>query len=699
MKLIEEAQAILERFPQVEPLWSLVGISAIAAGDDETAFSALSQAIDLAPLKPAVHNNLGLLLRKVGMSAEARAAFEAAINLEPSYPDALTNLGNLLTSEGSYKHALDVYSTCIALNPAYGKSYYNLAKLYVLMDQTAEAIATFKLASTHLPNSAEVQNNLGVVFRKQGALNEAIASFKKALEIDPKHISAIQNLGDVLNDVGCAADALDAYALALALEPNNTRVLLTKGSLLGSQGAVKESLACFQKAVAIDPDFLEAQQQLAAALHKTGNLSEALNAYQTALDLNPASAETLNNFGNALREARDFKRAIEKYTLAVSLQPNHTLAYHNLGIAHLEEGHQGRAIIAFQSALRNAPNHVSSLRLLTELSEFKIDSDFCNRLSNLLSASSTGEQERIELHFALYRGLGRLGRTEEAFQHLKLANDCKKSQGEYSPRKIKKIFAEIKSASEIWLRKNLGDNPVFHSAPVFIVGMPRSGTTLVEQIISAHSKVTGLGELPFVSDSSHIFFNAKQDVSELASQLRQSYLKRLGPFELKTELFVDKNPMNFRYLPMLAAAFPESKFVHVFRNGAATCWSNFERYYPNPELDFCNDLVALVDYYNSYLDLMQDYSSSLGDRMYNLDYETLTKTQLPETMALLQFLGLDFEKSVLHPHLNTRGVSTASHEQVRRPVYKNSSERWRRFELHLDGALENIRDFREPRQR
>ena len=221
--------------------------------------------------------------------------------------------------------------------------------------------------------------------------------------------------------------------------------------------------------------------------------------------------------------------------------------------------------------------------------------------------------------------------------------------------------------------------------------MPRSGTTLVEQIISSHSKVTGAGELAFAAQfGAAIATGVTEANSESLLNFRNIYLTKLKSVSNGNLIITDKMPQNFRYIGLLAAAFPEAKIVHVKRNPAAVCWANYKQYFMSKSIGYCYAIDDVVSYYRLYENLMEFWTNTLSNRIYNLDYEQLTVNQESETRQLIDYLGLDWEENCLSPQSNTRSVATASNLQVRQKVYKGSSEQWKKYQPFLNGALDGL---------
>jgi len=221
--------------------------------------------------------------------------------------------------------------------------------------------------------------------------------------------------------------------------------------------------------------------------------------------------------------------------------------------------------------------------------------------------------------------------------------------------------------------------------------MPRSGTSLVEQIISSHDKVVGAGELKYIAQ-----FGEKLSVDPTSinitaiSEFRQRYLSELSKLSYGKNFVTDKMPQNFLFIPLICAAFPEAKIVHIKRSAAAICWSNYTKHFSAEGLGYCYDLKDVISYYALYIDLMERWQSEYGDRIYNLNYEKLTNNQESETRKLIDYLGLDWDKAFLSPHKNKRIVRTASQQQVRQKIYQGSSEAWRKYEPYLNGAFNSL---------
>ena len=288
-----------------------------------------------------------------------------------------------------------------------------------------------------------------------------------------------------------------------------------------------------------------------------------------------------------------------------------------------------------------------------------------------------------------------LGDLSVAFDSYVTGGDLRQKLLAYKFSQDEQLFGQIRNTAlkfkDVVL--DVAGEPVRHT-PIFILGMPRSGTTLVEQIVSSHSEITGAGELNYTKQfGADLTVGQKPINFETVQSFRKSYLAELAKRAEGQALITDKMPQNFRYIALICAAFPDAKIVHVQRSAEATCWSNFKHYFASKGLGYSYNLADTVRYYGLYKDLMHFWSQSHSDRIYHLDYDKLTEDQEPETRRLIEYLELNWEDACLAPQNNKRSVKTASQQQVRQKVYKGSSQAWRKYEPFLDGVFDGLKVY------
>ena len=298
----------------------------------------------------------------------------------------------------------------------------------------------------------------------------------------------------------------------------------------------------------------------------------------------------------------------------------------------------------------------------------------------------------LNINFGLAKACEDLGDFEQAFTHYSQGNVLRRKLLNYDINQDVELFEQLKSSYPKIEKNSLEPDKLSKNLmPIFIVGMPRSGTTLVEQIVSSHSQVTGAGELNFANQfGAAIATGITEANNDALFDFRGKYLDKLQNFSHGNLIVTDKMPQNFRYIGLIAAAFPEAKIIHVKRNPAAVCWANYKQYFVSKNIGYCYSIDDVISYHELYENMMEFWAKGLSKRIYNLDYEVLTVNQESETRQLIEYLGVDWDENCLSPQNNTRRVATGSNLQVRQKVYKGSAEQWKKYQPFLNGALDGL---------
>jgi len=474
----------------------------------------------------------------------------------------------------------------------------------------------------------------------------------------PKHQFAWKVLGAVLRATGRKSEAVDANQKAVALSPQDAEAHSNLGITLKELGRLDEAEASYNQAIAFKPDYAEAHSNLGITLKELGRLDEAEASYNQAIAFKPDLAEAHSNLGNTLKALGRLDEAEASYNQAIALKSDYAEAHRNL----------------------------------TLMKKFDAQDEQYSKMQELYLDKNISEEQRCHINFGLAKACEDLGDFEQAFAHYSEGNMQRKKLLNYDINKDVERFRKIKSNypqivdNSLELEKFSKD-----LMPIFIVGMPRSGTTLVEQIISSHSKVTGAGELAFAAQfGAAIATGITEANNESLLNFRSKYLTKLKSVSNENLIITDKMPQNFRYIGLLAAAFPEAKIIHVKRNPAAVCWSNYKQYFVSKNIGYCYAIDDVISYHKLYENLMDFWINTLSNRIYKLDYELLTVNQESETRQLIEYLGLDWDEKCLSPQNNMRSVATASNVQVRKKVYRGSSEQWRKYQPFLNGALDSF---------
>jgi len=397
---------------------------------------------------------------------------------------------------------------------------------------------------------------------------------------------------------------------------------------------------------------------LAAVFKSTDRTSEAVFAGKKAVEITPGDADAHYNFGNTLKELGRLDEALASYNQAIALKPD-------FAEAHLS---------------------------LTSMKKFDVQDEQYSKMLEIYLNEDISEEQRCHINFGLAKACEDLGDFEQAFTHYSQGNVLRKKLLNYDINQDVELFRKIKSNYSQTAQNSLEpDKFPKNLMPIFIVGMPRSGTTLVEQIVSSHSQVTGAGELNFAAQFGAAIAAGITEVNNDALlDFRHNYLNKLQSVSNGNLIVTDKMPQNFRYIGLLAAAFPEAKIIHVKRNPAAVCWANYKQYFESKNIGYCYAIDDVISYHKLYENLMDFWTNTLSNRIYKLDYELLTVNQDSETRRLIEYLGLDWDEKCLSPQKNTRSLATASNLQVRQKVYQGSSEQWRKYQPFLNGALDGF---------
>ncbi|MEJ2128917.1 MAG: sulfotransferase [Woeseiaceae bacterium] len=441
------------------------------------------------------------------------------------------------------------------------------------------------------------------------------------------------------------------------------------------------------------PESIVVRNLLGIALQRQYKLAEALQVLDEAIAANPDVPESHANRGITLKEMGRPEEALASYDRAIKLQPGFPEAHFNRGNVLLGLGRFEDAAASFEQAIALRDDFAEAHRSLSNLKQYSPDDPHIVQMERLYAAAGDRQSARMELGFALAKAHDDIGNVHTAFEYLADGNQLRKAVQGYDIEDDIALFSDIRrlfAAAEAASSKTTDSSS--SPRPVFIVGMLRSGTSLVEQILASHSQVHGGGELEVMTQLAAPMLAAltdKSDDSDLnglpepeAKRLRGAYLDALADLGAGESIITDKMPLNFRWIGFIVSAFPDARIIHVKRDAMATCWSIYRHYFPDPSL-FAYDLDDIAKYYHLYEGLMSYWRERFPDNILDLDYDRLTEHQEDETRRLLEFCGLDWQDRCLEFHTTERQVRTISASQVRQRMYQGSSAAWKKYERHL----------------
>ena len=566
----------------------------------------------------------------------------------------------------------------------------NLLECY----QTGRYVDAEKLSvsiTEEFPKHTFAWKVLGAALKQMGKINESLIASQKSVQLGPLDTEAHYNLANTLKELGRLDEAEVSYKKAIELKTDYAEAHYNLANTLKELGRLDEAEVSYKKAIELKPDYAEAHNNLGMTLKELGRLDEAEVSYKQAIILKP-DFEAYYNLGNVLLILRRLNEAETSYRKVIILKPDYSEAYYYLGIILQDFGRLEEAEASYRKAIKLKPNYVEAHRGLTLMKKFDAQDEQYSKMKELYLDKNISKEQRCHINFGLAKACEDLGDFKQAFAHYCEGNELRKKVLNYNINQDVELFRKIKSNYPQIVQKSLKpDKLTNNTMPIFIVGMPRSGTTLVEQIISSHSEVTGAGELDFAAQFGAAIATGITEVNnESLLNFRSKYLTKLKSLSNKNLIITDKMPQNFRYIGLLAAAFPEAKIIHVKRNPAAVCWANYKQYFVSKNIGYCYAIDDVISYHKLYENLMDFWTNTLSNRIYKLDYELLTVNQESETRQLIEYLGLDWDEKCLSPQNNMRSVATASNVQVRKKVYRGSSEQWRKYQPFLNGALDSF---------
>lgn len=597
-------------------------------------------------------------LHQSGKLAEAESAYRQVLEATPGHPDANHLLGLVAYQSGRSDLAVEYISKAISTNPNIPAYHNNRGLALLHLRQLDEAEASFKKALALKPNAADVRVNLGNVFQARGDLAAADAQYAKALEINPDYPQAHFNRGILYQEQKQYEAAEAAYRKALATQPNFAEAHGNLGNTLKEQGRFDEAIASYRQALRLNPQLVQSHSNLGIALKEMGRLDEAEACHRQALKLNPDNAEAYHNLGNVLDTQGRKEEAVESYRKAIQLKPGFTHAY----------------------------------RQLAYIIRFTEDNPLIATMETLWKQELTDES-RLHLGFALAKAYDDTRQHSRVFAPLNTANTLRRR--DYSGKKIENIHELAGQLERLFppdFLTQYAENDDGDPTPVFIVGMPRSGTTLTEQILASHPAVHGADELVFMrhlalAESQKLTGKEYPEAAPLYTSqhlhtISQTYLERIRQIAPSAERIVDKMPSNYKYIGLIRMAFPQARIIHCQRDAMDTCFSIYKHYFAAPQ-PFAYDMEELGLHYLAYRRIMAHWEKVLPGHIYTMQYETLIENQEAETRNLLEFCGLPWNDACLDFHKTRRDIKTASSMQVRKPIYKTSIRSWEPYRKEL----------------
>lgn len=617
------------------------------------------------------------------------------------------------------------------------------------LQKAQKAVASGKLNDavrilTQLCNRSSVNAEtwllLASVYGRMNNFNGVTECCHKALAIDANNSTAMNYLGNACTATRQYDKAITYFESSLKLEPDNPSTLNNLSTLLYSQKRFNEAINTLQKVIALKPNHLEALGNLANIFTDKGHFNDALNCYTHYVRLQPNNPEALKLLGKSYYNCGQTAKAKEVFLQALQLTDKKESIFIALADTELLENKLDAAATYLSEVLKINPSNIkasageaniwyrqgafdkahdrvkelinngqASSNIINTYSEFCHRFDDCEYVvlegEKLLAVDNISLHQRVSLHFNLGRVLDKNNHYNRAFEHYQKANDL--MSVDYFPEPQTQFFDQIINSYDKDAIKTLPQATLESDVPIFIVGMPRSGTSLAEQILASHNHIEGAGELKDISNITESFIPkqanlhksllsyAKNITPEQLNNAAQTYLNKLGTFSETALRITDKMPQNFLYLSMISQMFPNAKIIHCKRNPLDTILSIYFQYFSMSH-NYSFKLENIAHYYLQYQRLMAHWEETLDIPIFNLHYDDLVGNFEETCHKLVNFTGLEWDESCINFHQSERTIVTASFDQIRSPIYKSSVDRWKLYREQLQPLQTYFPDLFNP---
>ncbi len=594
---------------------------------------------------------------------KAEALCRESLASDPDEINLLGLLGAILVKKGEFAEAEQCLLRTIQLEPAFAKPYEDLGVLYMARDEPDKAAQFFEKAAELGQGRESMMHLLAVAnrFRQSGEHARAQQICADVLERDTRNLAALRLLAIIAADTEYFGNAEKYLRRILELSPGQPGALLDLGRFLGDRSRFPEAIDVLQEAAALDETNPQIQLALGDMLAIVGQSAESLRAFERCLAQKPDEPAALIGRAHMLRIAGRQDDAERTYRQCIQVRPELGDAWWNLASLH----------------------------------GFTATEEDINQMRSRLDTGELSPESKIAFHFALARALEQREDFANAWEQYELGNAHKRTLIKYDPVEKELQQRKIRDAFNAELFDREPAATPNDKTPIFILGMPRSGSTLIEQILASHSQVEGAGELPYIILLSKALGGGRTDdlkYPELVGELDASELSALGRTYLHhtathrsqdTPYFTDKMPANFSHVGFIRLILPHAKIIDARRHPMATCVANYRQLYAQGKHQ-SYDLTELGEYYLQYAEDMDHWERVIPGAVLHVQYEDVVSDLESQVRRILDFCGLSFEESCVHYHRNARPVNTASAEQVRQPIYDSAIEFWKHYEKYLD---------------
>jgi tetratricopeptide (TPR) repeat protein len=551
------------------------------------------------------------------------------------------------------------------------------------------------------PEQPDALHYLGVIAMQAGHFDAAAELITRTLQQQPQNHFAMANLGNALLQAGNHAAAINRYRAALTIEPSMFDARRNLASALLVQNEASEALREIKQAAETAPQSLEVQVTLGNILQQTGFSDEAIACFNGILKVRPDLAPIHVNLGSSLRQAGRRDEATASFEKAIEIAPDYAEAHCNLGFVYQDFGEKEKAAEAFRKALSIDSGYATAWSALANLSQNNLGESDVTTITSMLESPDLRDDQRTQLEFALGKVHEDRQEHAQAMPHYLEGNRLRRAALVYSVDDDRRVFENLTAVFDAGFFERWAGVGSDSSVPIFIVGMPRSGTSLAEQVLASHPLVQGGGELMALLRATSSRFTLVDGIDYSASIasataedfecIAEHYLQAIAEVGGDASRVTDKLPTNFLNIGLISIVFPRATVIHCSRDPRDTCFSMFKHFFSARGHGYAYDLEELGAYYNLYADLMAHWRAVAPISIHELRYEDMIRNQEETTRALLEACNLPWDPACLEFHKTARPVATLSADQVRRPIYSSSIGLWQQHQEALAPLLRVVK--------
>jgi tetratricopeptide (TPR) repeat protein len=633
--------------------------------------------------------------------AEAVALCRQAIARDPGDVNFVALLGAILLRMDENEEALQVLQRAVSIAPGYPKAQEDLGTVLLNMKRHEEAAKHLLKASQLDDKNADALFKLGGALKAIGRIDDAEQAFKRSIELSPEKGKLAQAAKLLAQRKFREAEKIAKQLLQENPRDINAAILLARIAM--DAGCYDDAEVILRKIIQMAPSFIEAWHDLGTSLKGQNKFDEAVEVLERAVQLDSNNAVSHHLHASALAMAAKSEQAELAYKRSIELNPNVPKAYLGLGHVLKTVGRQEEGIVAYRKAMELQPNLAEVHYSLSNLKTFRFTDEEIDDMRYRLEHEQLIDESKVHFAFSLAKAFEDGKDYDSAFEYYARANDAHRASVAYDPVQNEVQNGNIREVfnAEMFEQCSGQVRGCQDAAPIFILGLPRSGSTLLEQILASHSQVDGTSELPDLSlVSTSLNKGGPRGVAypqtvldlnhEAIAALGEQYIERTQRHRAGAAHFTDKMPNNFSHIGLIQLILPNAKIIDARRHPLDTCMGCFKQHFAKGQT-FTYDLFELGEYYLEYHQMMQHWDEVLPGKVLHVQYEDVVADLERQVRRLLDFCELPFEDSCINFHETERSVRTASSEQVRQPIYSGSINTWQRFEKHLQPLIDILK--------